>query len=91
MEFISRDGEVKRVASTSGHVFLIGKEPVMLPSHIEVEAYASGCIPAVAAMPVVEAADLMIKNNIHHLVVTEDGSIKGIISSFDLLKGSVLS
>ena len=42
-------------------------------------------------MPVVEAADLMIKNNIHHLVVTEDGSIKGIISSFDLLKGSVLS
>jgi CBS domain-containing protein len=33
-----------------------------------------------------EAAELMVKNNIHHLVVVEDGSIKGIISSIDILR-----
>ncbi len=38
-----------------------------------------------------EAAELMIKNNIHHLVVIEDGSIKGIVSSIDILKGYILS
>ncbi|MCB0686547.1 MAG: CBS domain-containing protein [Saprospiraceae bacterium] len=31
------------------------------------------------------AAKVMIKNHIHHLVVTHEGSIVGIISSFDLL------
>jgi CBS domain-containing protein len=38
-----------------------------------------------------EAAELMVKNNIHHLVVIEEGSIKGIISSIDILKGYVFS
>jgi len=38
-----------------------------------------------------EAAELMIKNNIHHLVVIEDGSIKGIVSSIDILKGYVFA
>ncbi len=38
-----------------------------------------------------EAAELMVKNNIHHLVVIEDGSIKGIVSSIDILRGSVSS
>jgi len=38
-----------------------------------------------------EAAELMIKNNIHHLVVTEDESIKGIVSSIDILRGYILS
>jgi len=38
-----------------------------------------------------EAGELMIKNNIHHLVVIEDGSIKGIVSSIDILRGYILS
>jgi CBS domain-containing protein len=38
-----------------------------------------------------EAAELMVENNIHHLVVIEDGSIKGIVSSIDILRGYVLS
>ena len=37
-----------------------------------------------------EAAELMVNNNIHHLVVTENGSIKGIVSSIDILKGCFL-
>jgi CBS domain-containing protein len=38
-----------------------------------------------------EAAALMVKNNIHHLVVIEDGSIKGIVSSIDIIRGAVFS
>ena len=38
-----------------------------------------------------EAAELMVENSIHHLVVIEDGSIKGIVSSIDILRGYVLS
>ena len=38
-----------------------------------------------------QAAELMVKNNIHHLVVVEDGSIKGIVSSIDILSGAVFS
>jgi len=37
-----------------------------------------------------EAAELMVKNNIHHLVVAEGGSIKGIVSSIDIIRGYVL-
>jgi len=33
-----------------------------------------------------EAAELMVKNNIHHLVVVEDGSMTGIVSSIDILR-----
>ena len=33
-----------------------------------------------------EAADLMLDQRIHHLVVVDDGQIKGIISSFDFLR-----
>lgn len=33
-----------------------------------------------------DASLLMIKNKIHHLVVSEDNSIKGIVSSIDLLE-----
>ena len=38
-----------------------------------------------------EAAALMVKNSIHHLVVIEDGSIKGIVSSIDIIRGAVFS
>jgi signal-transduction protein with cAMP-binding, CBS, and nucleotidyltransferase domain len=37
-----------------------------------------------------EAAELMVKNNIHHLVVVEDGSMTGIVSSIDILRGCFL-
>lgn len=33
-----------------------------------------------------EASELMLKNKIHHLVVTEENIIHGIISSIDLLR-----
>ena len=38
-----------------------------------------------------EAAELMVKNNIHHLVVVEDGSINGIVSSIDILRKAIIS
>ena len=44
MRFCSRDGEIKRVASTSGHVLRIGKEFVEVPAHMEGEAFAAGCL-----------------------------------------------
>ena len=41
-------------------------------------------------IPIREAAEIMVNHNIHHLVVVEDGSIKGIVSSLDILRGSVV-
>jgi CBS domain-containing protein len=35
---------------------------------------------------IVEAGKLMVENNIHHLIVIENGEIKGIVSSIDLIK-----
>ena len=34
-----------------------------------------------------KSARLMLDNNIHHLVVTEDKTVKGIISSLDIIHG----
>ena len=39
---------------------------------------------------VMEAAELMIKNNIHHIVLTENKSIKGIVSSIDIVEEYLL-
>ena len=36
------------------------------------------------------AAQLMLENNIHHLVVIEDKSIKGIVSSLDIIRGCLI-
>ena len=38
-----------------------------------------------------EASELMVENKIHHLVVTENNAIKGIVSSIDLIKKCVLN
>ena len=35
---------------------------------------------------VVDAAAIMVKHKVHHLVVMEDGEVVGIKSSFDILK-----
>ncbi|TQV72896.1 CBS domain-containing protein [Aliikangiella marina] len=32
-----------------------------------------------------EASELMVKHNIHHLLVVEDNQLKGIVSSIDLI------
>jgi signal-transduction protein with cAMP-binding, CBS, and nucleotidyltransferase domain len=40
--------------------------------------------------PVGEVAGLMVKNKIHHVVVTENGSIKGVVSSLDFVEQYVL-
>lgn len=46
--------------------------------------------PKVYAIPrdatVKNAADLMKKHHLHHLIVTEDDKIVGILSTFDLLE-----
>ena len=34
-----------------------------------------------------DAAQLMIDNNIHHLIVSDGQAIKGIVSSLDILRG----
>ena len=45
MKFRSRrDGEVIRIASTSGHIVLVGDEFVEVPEHMEPDAYAAGCV-----------------------------------------------
>lgn len=44
-----------------------------------------------ADISVKEAAELMVENNIHHLVVVEDGSVRGIVSSIDILRGALIS
>ena len=45
MKFRSRrDNEVIRIASTSGHICLVGSEFVEVPDHMESDAYAAGCV-----------------------------------------------
>ena len=45
MKFRSRsDSQVIRLASTSGHICLVGREFVEIPEHMEAEAYANGCV-----------------------------------------------
>ncbi|MGB5330491.1 MAG: CBS domain-containing protein [Gammaproteobacteria bacterium] len=44
-----------------------------------------------ADISVKEAAELMVENNIHHLVVVEDGLVRGIVSSIDILRGALSS
>lgn len=36
--------------------------------------------------PIIEVADLMLTHKIHHVVVMENASIKGIVSSLDFVK-----
>lgn len=44
MRFKKIDPPEARVASTSGHVIMIGKEFVDIPEHLIPEAYGQGCI-----------------------------------------------
>lgn len=45
MRFRSRsNSEVARLASTSGHIILVGQEFVEVPQHMEADAYANGCV-----------------------------------------------
>lgn len=45
MRFRSRsNSEVARLASTSGHIILVGQEFVEVPQHMEAEAYSNGCV-----------------------------------------------
>lgn len=37
-------------------------------------------------MPLNDVADLMIKSNIHHVIVAEKGDMKGIVSSLDFVR-----
>lgn len=41
------------------------------------------------SLPIGDAAQLIINNNIHHLIITENNSVTGIVSSIDLLKAYV--
>jgi signal-transduction protein with cAMP-binding, CBS, and nucleotidyltransferase domain len=50
------------------------------------EVFTHKVIEVSPALSIKEATELMIENHIHHLVVTENKSIKGIVSSIDLLK-----
>lgn len=43
-------------------------------------------IEVAPSLSIKDASMLMIKNKFHHLVVSEDNSIKGIVSTLDLLK-----
>ena len=37
-----------------------------------------------------KAAQLMLENKIHHLVIKEDKSVKGIVSSLDIIRGCLI-
>jgi len=39
---------------------------------------------------VVEVAELMIKNKIHHILITENGTLRGIVSALDFVEQYVL-
>lgn len=43
-----------------------------------------------AAQPTMEVAKLMVKRKIHHVLVTENGSLLGVVSSFDLVEKYLL-
>lgn len=43
--FKSKSGEKIRIASTSGHVVIVGKEFRPLPEYLQKQALAEGCIP----------------------------------------------
>lgn len=40
--------------------------------------------------PVSKVAELMIKNKIHHILITEKGSLRGIVSALDFVEQYVL-
>jgi len=42
------------------------------------------------ATPIGEVARLMVENKIHHVVVTENGKVQGIVSSLDFVQQYVL-
>ena len=45
MRFRSRsNNEATRLASTSGHIILVGQEFVEVPQHMEADAYSNGCV-----------------------------------------------
>ena len=45
MRFRSRsNNEASRLASTSGHIILVGQEFVEVPQHMEADAYSNGCV-----------------------------------------------
>jgi CBS domain-containing protein len=50
------------------------------------EVFTHKVIEVSPTLSIKEATELMTENHIHHLVVTENKSIKGIVSSIDLLK-----
>ncbi|MCK4742380.1 MAG: CBS domain-containing protein [Sulfuriflexus sp.] len=44
-----------------------------------------------SVISLMEACEIMVKNKIHHLVVTENNAIKGVISSLDLISECLLN
>lgn len=57
MKMVSMTGEVKRIAHTSGHVFMVGREPVEIPEDVPglVEAaLEQRCLPHAELMAAVK-------------------------------------
>ena len=82
------------VVDSSGHCFGVISAPDLVNFHAlhknpKIERAGEACthnvIEAGPDISVAEAADLMVKNKIHHIVVIEKDAIKGIISSIDLV------
>jgi hypothetical protein len=44
MQYKSMTGKVERIASTSGHILMIGEDYVDVPEHMEGDARAAGCV-----------------------------------------------
>ena len=55
----------------------------------ELKAWEVCTQPVIEVSPnlsMMEAAELMIANNVHHLIVTQDGVVTGIVSSMDVMQ-----
>lgn len=86
------------VLDPDGHCFGIITSNDILKSHMlrrnmkQVRAWeicSHLLIEVAPSLLVQDAAILMIKNKIHHLVVSRDDEIKGIVSSIDLLEATL--
>lgn len=66
---------------SSNELQMISEDQSMISEHLSDHFYQ---VPSHNDVSV--AAKIMLNHHIHHVIVTKDGKLEGIISSFDLLK-----
>lgn len=82
---VAGNGAVVGIITTSDLVSLhaAGKNPAAMHAW-EICTYKPIEVPP--DMPTNEVADLMIREGIHHVIVAENGEMKGIVSALDFVR-----